>query len=215
MTDTRNRILDAAERLFSARGFHSTSIRMITAEVRVNLAAINYHFGGKNALIRAVYARRLAALNASRLQMLDDCEARAGSGVLPIEDVVKAFIAPVLRLAPEDPFRRLIGRMYSEPADLARHIISEHMGEVARRFALALRRALPDAADTDLYWGAFFTLGVLAHTVTAGVLLELLSSGRCLPYNADTTMERMTTFVCAGLRSFVTRDETPTLSLAG
>jgi len=215
MTDTRNRILDAAERLFSTRGFHATSIRMITAEAGANLAAINYHFGPKKALIRAVYARRLEQLNALRLQMLDACEARAGSGPLPVEDIVRAFIAPVLKLPHEDPFRRLIGRIYSEPGDLAQQIISEHMGEVARRFTLALRKALPDAANADLYWGAFFTVGVLAHTVTAGALLELISSGRCLPNNIDTTMERMTTFVCAGLRSFVIRDETLTSGLAG
>lgn len=215
MSDTRNRILDAAERLFSTRGFHATSIRMITAEAGANLAAINYHFGSKNALIRAVYARRLEQLNALRLQMLDACEVRAGSEPLPVEDIVRAFIAPVLRLPPEDPFRRLIGRMYSEPGDLARQIISEHMGEVARRFTLAIRRALPDAANTDLHWGAFFTIGVLAHTVTASALLNLIPNDRCDPKNADSVTERVTTFVCAGLRSFVIREETPTSGLAG
>lgn len=215
MTDTRNRILDAAERLFSVRGFHSTSIRMITAEAGANLAAINYHFGSKNALIRAVYARRLNQLNASRLQMLEACEARAGSGPLPVEDIVRAFIAPVLKLPPEDPFRRLIGRMYSEPGDLARQIISEHMGEVARRFTLAIQRALPDAANTDLYWGAFFTIGVLAHTVTASALLNLIPTDRCDPKDPNSITERMTTFVCAGLRSFVIREETPASGLAG
>jgi AcrR family transcriptional regulator len=215
MSDTRNRILDAAERLFSTRGFHATSIRMITAEAGANLAAINYHFGSKNALIRAVYARRLEQLNALCLQMLDACEVRAGSEPLPVEDIVRAFIAPVLRLPPEDPFRRLIGRMYSEPGDLARQIISEHMGEVARRFTLAILRALPDAANTDLHWGAFFTIGVLAHTVTASALLNLIPNDRCDPKNADSVTERMTTFVCAGLRSFVIREETPTSGLAG
>ncbi len=66
MTDTRNRILDAAERLFSARGFDATSIRMITAEAGANLAAIKLPLRSKDALIRAVYARRLEQLNASR-----------------------------------------------------------------------------------------------------------------------------------------------------
>ena len=98
-------------------------------------------------------------MNALRLQMLDDCEARVGSGRLPVEEVVKAFITPVLRLGSADAFRRLIGRMYTEPGDFARRIICEHTSEVARRFTIAIRRALPDLADVDLHWGASFTIG--------------------------------------------------------
>jgi AcrR family transcriptional regulator len=49
--DTKKRILDAAERLFAREGFHSTSLRMLTKEAGVNLAAVNYHFGSKEELI--------------------------------------------------------------------------------------------------------------------------------------------------------------------
>ena len=51
--DTPTRILEAAERLFLQHGFAATSMRMITAEAEVNLAAVNYHFGSKDALIEA------------------------------------------------------------------------------------------------------------------------------------------------------------------
>ena len=52
--DTKERILDAAERLFAREGFHNTSLRAITGEADVNLAAVNYHFGSKEALLDAV-----------------------------------------------------------------------------------------------------------------------------------------------------------------
>ncbi|CAA9412384.1 MAG: Transcriptional regulator, AcrR family, partial [uncultured Rubrobacteraceae bacterium] len=42
-TDTKTRILDAAERLFAERGFEGTSIRAVTAEAGANLAAVGYH----------------------------------------------------------------------------------------------------------------------------------------------------------------------------
>ena len=44
----------AAERLFADRGYEETSIRAIVAKARVNQAAINYHFGGKDGLYREV-----------------------------------------------------------------------------------------------------------------------------------------------------------------
>ena len=61
--DTRARILDAAEVLFVEHGFEATSMRMITGRARVNLASVNYHFGGKEALIQEVFRRRLTWLN--------------------------------------------------------------------------------------------------------------------------------------------------------
>jgi len=64
-TDTVDRILDAAEELFAERGFSETSLRMITSKAKVNLAAVNYHFGSKNALIHAVFARFLTPFSAT------------------------------------------------------------------------------------------------------------------------------------------------------
>jgi AcrR family transcriptional regulator len=74
---TRERILRAAEELFMDRGFASTSLRMITARAKVNLAAVNYHFGSKEALIREVFERQLAPLNRARIVYLDQLEAEA------------------------------------------------------------------------------------------------------------------------------------------
>ena len=73
--DTRERILDAAERLFMAYGYDGTSMRQITGEAGVNLAAVNYHFGSKEALIQEVFRRRLDWLNEERMRVLDRHEA--------------------------------------------------------------------------------------------------------------------------------------------
>jgi len=56
---TVENILDAAEALFAEKGFAETSMRSITSEAGVNLAAVNYHFGSKQKLIQAVFARFL------------------------------------------------------------------------------------------------------------------------------------------------------------
>ena len=76
-TDTRSRILDAAEMLLVQHGLEATTLRMITAEAQANLAAVNYHFGSKEALIEAVFRRRLTWLNEQRIAALDAFEAEA------------------------------------------------------------------------------------------------------------------------------------------
>ena len=69
--DTKTKILNAAEKLFGVNGFHGTSLRDITAEAQVNLAAVNYHFQSKESLMDALIERRIEPINSKRFQMLD------------------------------------------------------------------------------------------------------------------------------------------------
>src|SRR5512135_1324000 len=60
--ETRRRILETAAVVFAEHGFAATTIRMICGRAKVNIAAINYHFGGKEALYHEVlrFVRRHA-----------------------------------------------------------------------------------------------------------------------------------------------------------
>ena len=98
-TDTSSRILDAAEALFMAHGLEATTLRQITTVAKVNLAAVNYHFGSKDALIEAVFRRRLNHLNDECLQMLDHLEAAAAGEPVRPSQIVDAFFGAALRLA--------------------------------------------------------------------------------------------------------------------
>src|SRR5579864_6361354 len=109
LVDTKTRILEAAEKLFGSKGFDATSLRDITAEADVNLAAVNYHFQTKDSLIDAVIARRIEPINDKRRAMLDT------AGPNPsVEQILIAFLAPVLfeditQIAP------LMGRILATP----------------------------------------------------------------------------------------------------
>src|SRR5678816_574617 len=94
--ETRTRILDAAEELFMLHGFEGTSMRQLTAKADVNLAAVNYHFGSKDALIEAVFRRRLDPMNAARIAALDAIE--ASGRPLPPEAIIRAFVGESLRM---------------------------------------------------------------------------------------------------------------------
>jgi AcrR family transcriptional regulator len=72
---TRDRILKAAERLFADRGYEATSVRAIVAKARVNQAAINYHFAGKDGLYREVLRAAFRALTEQQLSHAQEMEA--------------------------------------------------------------------------------------------------------------------------------------------
>src|ERR1700690_705874 len=128
---TKEKILDAAEKLFGKNGFESTSLRDITTEAQVNLAAINYHFQTKESLIDAVIARRLEPVNRRRLEMLD------AAGAAPsLEKIIEAFLAPVLESDMPDA-ALLIGRVLSNPAQFAMRVFKKELSPVARRFDVA------------------------------------------------------------------------------
>src|SRR5690349_4977538 len=91
---TRRRILEAAERLFLEHGFDGTSLRMLTAAAGVNLAAVNYHFGGKDELFRDMLAARFDPLNRDRIALLDDYERAAADRPLDCEALLSALFAP-------------------------------------------------------------------------------------------------------------------------
>ena len=118
--ETRTRILDAAEELFMQHGFEGTSMRLLTAKAGANLAAVNYHFGSKDALIEALFRRRLDPMNAARLAALEKLESEAGGRPLAAEAIIRAFVGESLRMIEDNRsggrnFIRLLGRTYTDP----------------------------------------------------------------------------------------------------
>lgn len=198
---TKDRILDAAERLFARDGFEATSLRAITAEAQVNLAAVNYHFQSKDALVQAVIGRRMSPVNAQRLALLDKYEADAGGAPVPLEKILDAFLRPIVELVGSHAhqFVPLIGRLYTEPGDFTARLYKQQFEHMRDRFFPVLERALPDLARDELYWRLHFAIGALAHTMAASKMLELMSAGRCDISDVEGTIARLKTFITAGL----------------
>ena len=199
---TRTRILDAAEELFMQHGFEGTSMRQLTARAQVNLAAVNYHFGSKDALIEAVFRRRLDPMNAARLAELDRLE---GTSHPSVELIIRAFVRPGLRLIEDAKgggrnFIRLLGRTYTEPAKELRALIGQMYAPTMERYKAALERALPQMPKDELVWRMHFMFGTLAYTLAATDTVQLIAG--CKPedrYDAKLLEERLTTFLLAGL----------------
>ncbi len=205
--DTRERILGATESLFMDHGYSATSLRAITARARVNLAAVNYHFGSKQALIREVFGRRLGPLNAARIAQLDELEAKAGGRPLAIEQIIEAIVVPAL-LVGKDPlargavFMRLLGRAFAEPAETLRDILPGQYRQVVIRFKQALVRALPDMPDQELTWRMHFMFGTLSYAMAGNDALKLIATCNLEgAEDAEAIMHRLIPFLAAGLQA--------------
>ena len=200
---TKDRILDAAERLFARQGVEATSLRAITAQAGVNLAAVNYHFQSKESLLHAVIARRLNPVNEKRLAMLDACEEAAGDGPLPLDEVLDALLRPVFEMlsGQAKEFTPIMGRIFTESAELTEQVFQKHLAHVAQRFLPAFQRALPDLPLVELLWRLQFVYGVMSQTMGAGRIVKFLAKGQCDTTDVDATMRRVETFLLAGLRA--------------
>jgi AcrR family transcriptional regulator len=176
--DTKTRILDAAETLFVSGGFESMSMRQITGAAGVNLAAVNYHFGSKDALIQAVLARRLDPLNDQRVVMLDAFEA-ALKNELTCEHVLVAMFLPAVRIfrshtPMSDRFLHFLGRAYTDPSVVVRDFINTHYIQTLGRFFFAFQRTLPDLNREDLGFRLNFAMGALSGILAGGNTQRLI-----------------------------------------
>ena len=203
--ETQLRILDAAEELFMQHGFEGTSMRLLTARAGVNLAAVNYHFGSKDALIEAVFRRRLDPMNAGRAAELDRLEKEAGGQPLSPEAIIRAFVGASLRMIEDSKsggrnFIRLLGRTYTDPSKEIRALIGGLYAPVMERFKAAFERALPQMPRDELVWRMHFMFGTLAYTLAATDTVQLIAG--CKPedrYDSCLLEERLTAFLVAGL----------------
>ena len=203
--DTKAKILDAAEHLFARDGYHATSLRGITTAAGVNLAAVNYHFGSKEALLEAVIVRRLTPLNEVRRGQLETLLQKAESaGELPAcRDVLRTFVEPTLRLRQQgsetEDFIALIGRTLAEPRGIAMAIFMRHMSPLLQRIFYALQLSLPNLSTNDLFWRMHFAMGSLSHVMRCHERHAMVPDNVNIDLPVDALIEDFLDFTTAGM----------------
>jgi len=205
--DTKTLILDAAEEAFADLGFDAASLRHIIAMAGVNLAAVHYHFGGKEALIEAVFERRILPLNEERLRLLDRLEGEAGEVGPTVEGLLEVLVGPALRLSLEEAkggrnFVRVLGRVFTEPDAFIQRMLHARFEALLKRFLAAFGRALPGLPQEELVWRLHFTGGAVGHTMIfpkpgcPGPAAEGAGS-----VEVEKVLGRLVVFLAAGLRA--------------
>ena len=206
--DTKTRLLDAAESLFSQQGFANTSLRAITTNAKANLAAVNYHFGSKEALLRAVLERRLLPLNQQRSDNIDQVLAEAvTAGVTPdTEALVRAFVEPTFSFrrnsTGSSEFISIVGRSMTSADPIVRDLFLALVQPLINKLHQALCLSLPHLPSTLIFTRLFFTMGAMAHCIClsgpAQIFIENLDPN---PEDDDFMTNNLINFVTAGLEA--------------
>ena len=206
---TRLEILRVAEELFAAHGPAAVSIRLIAKKAKVNLAAVNYHFGTKEILLQEVFKRRVVPLNERRKVLLDACAAASGGRRPVLEDVIRAMVEPAVQLYVEAGtsarailIMQFLRRALGEAG--ATDPLEPYYGPVRRRFIDLVRRALPDLNDVDLLWRVNFLTGVILYTMLGPAQMKPSAgtlSHRPTLRSAAEAREQIVAYVAAGFRA--------------
>lgn len=199
-------ILDAAEDLFSKRGFDGVTVRQVAELAAVDPALAHYYFATKQGLFDAVLARRAQLLFSGRMGAFDAYEA-ACRGKPTVEGAVAAFVLPFFERARTGDegwknYFRLIAMVNNDASHVAVSIMSLFDPLVHRLIAL-VKQALPGAPEEELFWSFHFFTGSLTLALSRTGRLDRVSSGRCRSDDLVSIEPRLIAYCAEGFRRAV------------
>lgn len=201
---TPDRLLDAAERLFAVRNYASVTLREIAREASANVGQIAYHFGQKDALIRATIRRRAEELNRDRIKLLDQYEQLVGPDNVKVEPLVRAFILPYFRRLQDGNkqwccFATFVGRSVWD-GRLSGYM-SESFDEAAQLYTAAFQRALPKLDHAEATRCFQFMLALMHCSTARDQRIEALIIGAGGSTSYAAYLDLLIPYVSAGFNA--------------
>ncbi len=198
---TRSRILLAAEAEFADHGFDGVSVRQIALRADVPVALINYHYGSKEGLYRAIFEMRAPMIVDQRIAGLRLAEMEPDQD-RKVEMIVKAVLVPNLHMRSAEKnssYARILAREVSDPKSHHRKVIAEFFDPIAYRVIEALHAAMPDRTTEEINWGYQAMLGVMVYTMADTGRISRLSGGLCDPEDEMTTSTHLVALMTAAM----------------
>ncbi|MBN3492250.1 MULTISPECIES: TetR/AcrR family transcriptional regulator [Vibrio] len=199
---TKEKILDVAEALFAEHGFNDTSLRTITSKAGVNLASVNYHFGDKKTLVRAVLNRYLEAFMPAVQDALITLNLNES---YKMADVFESLRGPLRALNDVRPngtsrFMLLIGRGYTDVQGHLRWFITTRYQETLTLFTQSVTKANPKLTQEELFWRLHFTLGTCVFTMASSqALMDIAENSFGQPVDAKSIVDQLIPYLAAGV----------------
>ncbi|MBK0328535.1 TetR family transcriptional regulator [Rhodobacteraceae bacterium F11138] len=193
---SRERILDAAERVFARKGFDGATIREIAAEAGTQVGLVHHHGGGKATLFARTVERRAAELSDLRLGMLDR---RKAAGPVDLSDILECFFAPYLQRAAEgEPqwlaYARLVAHVSADPR--WHSIAVEFFDPTANRFIDEIGNLFPKASRGAIASGFVYSVSAMLALLTSEWRIEALGEDPVAP---DARLQTLVSFCAAGI----------------
>ncbi len=203
----KRKLLAAAEKLFAEKGFDLVSVRDVSEAAKMNVAAVNYHFGSRAALLATVILHHVTPLQEQQLKRLNEAERRANGDVISIEGILHAMIQPIIsnphaiKLS-QNIHYQLVSRIFTDNGASLSLSQREVYLRVNDRFKSSLETVLPTVDPKNLAIRFHFIQGALAH-----LLLRVESLAPKL--TMEQVFHQFVAFAAAGLRLSETTEAVP------
>lgn len=199
--ESLEQLLDAAEELFSRHGLHGVTIKDIADKVGVHKSLVHYYFTDKQEVFDKVMARRAPVTSGRRMDALDAYEASV-NGKPTVEGALRAFLDTDLDTYSTGGegwrhFGALGAQLNNTPAWGA-EVMDRLFDPVVLRLIGLLKKALPDCAEEDIFWGYHFVTGALTLSLARTGRIDHLSGGLCRSDDFEAIKARMATFMAHG-----------------
>lgn len=196
----REQLLDSAEELFAENGYNGVSTRDIAAAAKVNLGSIPYYFGSKENLFKEVIRRRAVPELQDRAAGVRRLMTAARGRSLSVVEILRADLEPVfLRRRENATYRRLAGRVATDPSDVVRRVVNEIYSREATVFDVALRRACPHLTHVEFYWRFSCLFGAVQYVLADVGKIQALAGRRFRTADPKTALRYVIPFLAAGL----------------
>lgn len=200
--DPKSAIIEAAEALFSQRGFGAVSLREIAREAGVHVGSATYHFGDKLGILRALYARHTSPMNARRMELLGEAR-RIEDRTQRLGAILRAYLVPAFTSSDElagggARFTRTRAMLSAEGNPEARAIIMTFYDETSHAFIDAIVDCVPGARRADVVWQSQFLLGSLYYTLINPARITRLSRGEAAGDDHEAAIDQITRAHLAG-----------------
>jgi AcrR family transcriptional regulator len=198
---TRDKLLEAAERLFLKKGYEGVSIRDITDSAGANVAAINYHFGGKENLYREFF-RLKASLKAQ--EVIAKLKAAIAEDDPPdmrkvVSTYVSEFLGEFLHSREAQKFLQLVSQEMSEQGLAADIFLGEVVMPIHKLLKDAISRARPGLSGEKASLCIASVVGQMMHFVRArDVIKHAVGRGYSKEF-VEEIIEHITEFSLRGI----------------
>ena len=204
-SEPKCRLLNAAEQLFAERGFDAVSLRDVTQLGKINIAAVNYHFGSRDGLIGWVVTRYATPIHEERIVRLDVLERKWSGKAVPIEELIDAFVRPLVGIASKSDLSerllyQLLGRIFALRVEDLPAAVADQTLNSSDRFMRAFSKSLPTVSQEEQAWRIHFMVGAMIHMLMNQEMLHRMTNGSSGSPTMETTVSRFIRFTAAGLR---------------